>query len=169
MAQSGRRRWSLRPRRARVSWEAMQPIAPVLLAGRHVRLELLALHHISALVAATAGSRQTYDWTFVPGDAAAMRAYVEAALADHKAIPYATVAGGRVVGSTRFCNLEHWVWAPGSREQRAGCYADAVEIGWTWLAAEAQRTHVNTEAKLLMLGHAFEVWNLRRVTLKTDY
>jgi RimJ/RimL family protein N-acetyltransferase len=47
-------------------------------------------------------------------------------------------------------------------------FADAVEIGWTWLAASAQRTGINTEAKRLMLGHAFEVWEVHRVTLKTD-
>jgi N-acetyltransferase len=45
---------------------------------------------------------------------------------------------------------------------------DAAEIGWTWLAPEAQRTAVNTSAKLLMLEYAFEVWHVRRVTLKTD-
>jgi len=65
-----------------------------------------------------------------------------------------------VVGSTRFGNLERWT--------RGEDRIDAVEIGWTWLTPSAQRTVVNTEAKLLMLGHAFESWRVHRVTLKTD-
>jgi RimJ/RimL family protein N-acetyltransferase len=63
-----------------------------------------------------------------------------------------------VVGSTRFGNIERW----------SSDAIDAVEIGWTWLAASAQRTAVNTEAKILMLDHAFGVWRVKRVTLKTD-
>ena len=59
-------------------------------------------------------------------------------------------------------NAERWEW------RRAGAHPDAVEIGSTWLTASAQRTPINTEAKLLMLTHAFEVWNVLRVTLKTD-
>jgi N-acetyltransferase len=150
--------------------ETMQPVATVVLAGPHVRLEPLTLAHIPGLVdASTTGSRQTFGWTHVPVDEAAMRRYVETALGDRRAVAFATVADGRVVGSTRFCNIEHWDWLPGSPQQRPPGHADAVEIGWTWLAASAQRTSVNTEAKLLMLGHAFEVWEVRRVTLKTDH
>ena len=67
-----------------------------------------------------------------------------------------------MLGSTRFMNIEHWPW------DLAGADPDAVEIGSTWLAPSAQRTPVNTEAKLLMLTHAFEVWHVQRVTLKTD-
>lgn len=147
----------------------MQPVASVLLAGRHVRLEPLSLAHVPALVeAATLGSRQTFDWTYVPPDEPSMRAYVEGALANPRAVAFATVHDGVVVGSTRFGNIEHWDWPRGSARQRPRGYADAVEIGWTWLAARAQRTAVNTEAKLLMLGHAFEAWEVLRVTLKTD-
>jgi RimJ/RimL family protein N-acetyltransferase len=150
----------------------MRPFAPALLEGRHVRLEPLSPGHVAALArAATIDGRETFAWTSVPDDPEGMRAYVEAALADQRAglaVPFATVAAGEVVGSTRFGNAERWTWPPGSPHQRpAGCI-DAVEIGWTWLAPRAQRTAVNTEAKLLMLGHAFEVWQARRVTLKTD-
>jgi RimJ/RimL family protein N-acetyltransferase len=73
-----------------------------------------------------------------------------------------------VVGSTRFFNVERWRWPPGHTAQRPPDRPDAVEIGWTWLAAAAQRTPINTEAKLLLLTHAFEAWGCHRVTLKTD-
>jgi RimJ/RimL family protein N-acetyltransferase len=145
--------------------------APVVLAGRRVRLEPLGLHHVDALVAAAGEDRATYRLTHVPPGRAAMAAYVAEALeAQDKGmgVPFATLYDGRVSGSTRLGILERWPWPPGHPEAPpAGC-VDAVEIGWTWLAASAQRTAANTEAKRLMLGHAFEVWGVRRVTLKTD-
>lgn len=150
----------------------MDPLFPVTLDGARVRLEPLSPAHVDGLVAAAGESRATYALTRVPPDAAAMAAYVEAALAEAargQAVPFATVdkVRGRVVGSTRFCNLERWPWpdAPAPPVPRG---PDAVEIGWTWLGASAQRTYVNTEAKLLMLDHAFGVWGVRRVSLKTD-
>lgn len=145
---------------------------PLTLDGKSVRLEALSLAHVEALVAAASESRATYGLTQVPDGVAAMTVYVEEALADAGrglAVPFATVdkRGGRVVGSTRFGNLERWRWhCPPVAPVPTG--PDAVEIGWTWLAQSAQRTHVNSEAKLLMLTHAFEVWRVRRVSLKTD-
>ena len=141
------------------------------LSGTHVRLEPLSLQHLESLTAAASGPRDTYFLTFVPDGAEAMRKYVETALALRDAgaaVPFATVrvADGRVVGSTRFFNLEHWAWPSGPRAPPDP--PDAVEIGWTWLAKGAQRTAINTEAKLLMLGHAFERWQVRRVNLRTD-
>src|SRR5437588_1092690 len=141
------------------------------LQGRHVRLEPLSLAHVAALSAAASGPRETYRFTFVPDGEEAMRRYVEEALALRMAgaaLPFATVrfADQRVVGSTRFGNLEYWRWPDGPRA--APQPPDAVEIGWTWLAADVQRTALNTEAKLLMLGHAFETWSVRRVNLRTD-
>lgn len=146
---------------------------PVTLEGRHVRLEPLSLHHAPALVAAASGPRDTYGFTLVPGDEAEMRRYVAAALADQaarRALPFATVdrSSGRVVGSTRFGNVEFWAWPPGNGHQRGEALPDVVEIGWTWLAASAQRTAINTEAKLLMLGQAFDRWRVHRVSLMTD-
>jgi RimJ/RimL family protein N-acetyltransferase len=145
---------------------------PVMLEAERVRLEPLGVGHVEALVAAAGESRGTYGLTRVPDGAEAMRAYVDAALADAargEGVPFATVdkQSGRVVGSTRFCSIEHWAWTTTPPEPRP-VGADAVEIGWTWLAASAQRTHVNSEAKLLMLAHAFDVWRVRRVNLKTD-
>jgi RimJ/RimL family protein N-acetyltransferase len=72
------------------------------------------------------------------------------------------------VGSTRFGTIDFWPWPPGNPNQRGDDVPDAVEIGWTWLAAEAQRSAINTEAKLLMLTHAFEEWRVHRVSLMTD-
>jgi len=141
------------------------------LEGRHVRLEPLSLAHVPALCTAASGPRETYRLTFVPDGEEAMRRYVEEALALRvagAAVPLATVwlPDARVVGSTRFGNLEYWRWPDGARSPPQP--PDAAEIGWTWLAADAQRTAVNTEAKLLMLGHAFETWRVRRVNLRTD-
>jgi RimJ/RimL family protein N-acetyltransferase len=130
----------------------------VILEGHGVRLEPLALAHVEALLAAAGESRASYALTSVPADRAAMVRYVEAALAAD-CVAFATVWRERVVGSTRFGNLERW----GAADR-----IDAVEIGWTWLAASAQRTPVNSAAKLLMLDHAFDVWRVHRVTLKTD-
>jgi RimJ/RimL family protein N-acetyltransferase len=148
----------------------------VTLFGRHVRLEPLSLEHVAPLAAAASGPRGTYGLTNVPGDEAQMRAYVEAALAERaarRAVPFATVdlrgGSGVVVGSTRFGNLEYWTWPTPAERGRATDVPDAVEIGWTWLAEPAQRTAVNSEAKLLMLDYAFEIWRVHRVTLKTDH
>lgn len=141
------------------------------LSGTHVRLEPLSLEHLDDLVAVARGPRETYRLTFVPEGSDAMRKYIQTALLLRDAgaaVPFATVrlADGGVVGSTRFGNLEYWAWPAGARSPPDP--PDAVEIGWTWLAADAQRTAINTEAKLLMLAHAFERWHVRRVNLRTD-
>ena len=140
---------------------------PVTLVGEHVRLVPLTSEHAADLLAAASGDRRTFTYTWVPDGEADVRRYLAKALADQAAgtaLPFATTraSDGAVVGSTRFMNVERWEWA------RAGAQPDAVEIGSTWLTATAQRTPVNTEAKLLMLTHAFEVWEVLRVTLKTD-
>ena len=115
--------------------------------------------HLDALAAAGA-FEELWRWT---RDRAmtieSMRRYMEAALADAgqgTARPFVTIdrVSERVVGSTRFGNID-----PFNRR---------VEIGWTWITPEFQRSHVNTEAKYLMLRHAFEVWDCVRVELKTD-
>jgi len=71
------------------------------------------------------------------------------------------------VGATRFCEIAYWQWPPGAGHQRHDV-PDVVDIGFTWLSASAQRTMVNTEAKLLMMRHAFESWSVHRVALQTD-
>ena len=147
------------------------------LEGRFVRLEPLTEAHIPALVDAAALDRSTYQWTYTPDGPDQMAGYVRDALAKVASgaqLAFATMrrAGGPdgsdlVVGATRFCELGFWQWPPGASHQRLGV-PDVVDIGHTWLAGPAQRTPVNTEAKLLMMRHAFEVWEVHRVALQTD-
>lgn len=140
--------------------------------GRHVRLEPLELRHVDALTAASAADPSLYQWSAVPVGAAAVQAYVETALAAQiagNAIPFAVLrqADGEVIGSTRFFDLERWPW-PADHPQANRGLPDACEIGYTWYTKAAIRTGANTDAKLMMLTHAFEVWQMARVCLHTD-
>jgi RimJ/RimL family protein N-acetyltransferase len=134
-------------------------VVPVTLEGRHVRLEPLTLAHLDALCVHGLDDdlwRFTTTQIHAPAE---MRTYVETALDEQArgvALPFVTVerSSGEIVGSTRFGNIE--------REHRGA------EIGWTWVARRCHRTPVNTEAKYLMLSHAFETWQCIRVALKTD-
>jgi RimJ/RimL family protein N-acetyltransferase len=148
-------------------------LASPVLEGLVVRLEPLALEHVAGLTEAAAGPRDTYRFTGVPLGEAATHEWVEQALALREtgaAVPFATIErhSGQVAGATRFFDLQFWAWAPDNPHQRGPDLPDAVEIGHTWLAAWAQRTGINTEAKLLMLTHAFELWRVHRVRLSTD-
>jgi RimJ/RimL family protein N-acetyltransferase len=153
-------------------------LEPFTLEGTHVRLEPLSESHIPALVEAATEDRSHYQWVYVPDGTEQMTRYVRDALATVASgaqVPFATIrrcgdagADDRVVGATRFCEVSYWQWPPGANHQRNGV-PDAVDIGNTWLAGSAQRTLVNTEAKLLMLTHAFEVWDVHRVALQTDF
>ncbi len=129
------------------------------LAGRHVRLEPLSLEHLDGLCAA---GLETSLWQWIPTpvrNREEMRQFVETALDERErgvSQPLATLLRdtGQVVGSTRFANMD-------LNNRR-------VEIGWTWIGVPWQRTAVNTEAKYLMLCHAFETLGCQRVELKTD-
>ncbi|MGH9649155.1 MAG: GNAT family N-acetyltransferase [Terriglobales bacterium] len=129
------------------------------LEGRFVRLEPLSRAHHAQLC--EVGLEEEL-WRWIPQTVRTpeeMRAYIEEALgaqAQGIALPFATIdrASGRAIGSTRFGNID--------RVNRH------VEIGWTWLGLAWQRTAVNTEAKYLMLRHAFETWKCLRVEFKTD-
>lgn len=133
--------------------------APVLLTGRHLRLEPLTRAHVPDLFATVGGDEEVWRWIPVPAPRTVedMAAVVDARLADRACTPFAVVAadGGRAVGVT--------------------CYFDAqaadeqVEIGGTWYARSVWRTAVNTEAKLLLLTHAFEDLGMGRVYWKTDH
>jgi RimJ/RimL family protein N-acetyltransferase len=150
---------------------------PFTLEGTFVRLEPLSEDHVPALVEAASEDRGSYQWAIVPDGAEEMAAYVRDAMekvASGAHVAFATVRRGRepgepdrVVGSTRFCEVAYWQYAPGATLQRHGV-PDVVDIGFTFLAGSVQRTPVNTEAKLLMMTHAFEVWQVHRVALQTD-
>jgi N-acetyltransferase len=144
----------------------------LVLQGRHVRLEPLDPRHVDGLVAASAADPSLYRWSPVPQGKAETARYVETALAWRDAgtaVPFGIVRvdDGAVIGSTRFFDLERWSWPPGHPRHGRGL-PDACEIGYTWLAGSAIRTAANTEAKLLTLTHAFEVWKVLRVCLHTD-
>ena len=134
-------------------------VTPVTLEGQHVRLEPLTATHEESLNAAAAdGDLWTSTVTIVPNPTE-MIDYISAALnaqSQKHELPFVIVrkSTGRVVGTTRFYFID-----PVNRH---------VEIGYTWLAASAQRTAVNTETKLLLLTHAFETWRCIRVALITD-
>ena len=136
------------------------PFVPVVLEGSLVRLEPLTLAHADALIAVGCDPS---IWRWMPLEVRSredMAGMIEAALAEQAAgrqLPFATIdkKTGKAVGSTRFMDI-----------QRAN---RGVEIGYTWIAPPWQRSAVNTEAKLLMLRHAFETWGVMRVALKTDF
>ena len=152
----------------------------LVLAGKHVRLEPLDHRHVDGLAGASAEDPSLYKWSPVPQGVVEATRYVDTALAWRDAgtaVPFTIVLlkGGSndgatnaaVIGSTRFWNLERWSWPQG--HPRHGRDApDACEIGYTWLARSAIRTAANTEAKLLMLAHAFETWQVLRVCFHTD-
>lgn len=134
-------------------------LTAVVLEGRHVRLEPLAERHLPGLAAFAFDPdlwRYTVEHIACDADLRRWFAAARADAATGRVLPFATLegAGGTVVGSTRFGNYE-----PAHAR---------VEIGWTFVAPDWQRTAVNTEAKLLMLRHAFETLGCRRVELKTD-
>jgi N-acetyltransferase len=133
--------------------------APITLEGRHVVLSPLTMSHAEPLVAAASdGELWNSTVTIIP-DSAGITAYIEAALAGQslgKELPFVIInkSSNEVVGTTRFYEIRS--------------HDRAAAIGYTWLAKSAQRTPINTEAKLLLLTHAFETWQCVRVELITD-
>jgi RimJ/RimL family protein N-acetyltransferase len=138
-----------------------QRFEPLTIEGSFVRLEPLSFQHEPALWnAAKDHLEEIFRW--IPYSVRTredLRAVIDKALADQQrgeALVFATLErrSGSVIGSTRFMNIDH-------ANRRA-------EIGSTWIAPAWQRTVINTEAKYLMLRHAFEKWKYNRVELKTD-
>ena len=147
-------------------------LAPLILSGKYIRLEPLAHAHAEALIAASAGDGELYRWSAVPIGREAVTRYIETALAWREAgtataFVQVRIADGAVLGSTRFFDMERWAW-PQGHARHGNRNPDVCEIGYTWLTHSAIRTAANTEAKLLMLTHAFEVWDVLRVCLHTD-
>lgn len=145
--------------------------APIL-TGNTIRLEPLSHAHADALVAASAGSPELYTWSAVPIGRDAMARYIDTALTLREAgtaiaFAHVRIADSAVLGSTRFFDMERWAW-PTDHARHGQLDPDVCEIGYTWLTSKAIRTAANTEAKLIMLTHAFEVWDVLRVCLHTD-
>ncbi|HEX4811763.1 MAG TPA: GNAT family protein [Nonomuraea sp.] len=150
--------------------------ALVTLSGRSVRLEPLSLAAVDDLAAAASEDRSTYAFTRVPHSRDEMASYVEAAMAEQaegRSLPFAIrwLNTDRVVGATRLMHLEYWQgpmpWPPGTRGA-VGDIPSVADIGYTWLGASAQGTGVNRESKFLLLSHAFDTWDVHRITLKAD-
>ncbi len=135
-------------------------LQPVVLESEHVRLEPLGTEHVEGLAAAVAEGGLEHTWyTTVPtpeqmADDVAQRLLWHA---DGHMNPWAVrrASDGRLVGCTTFCNLD----VPNRH----------VEVGHTWLAASAHRTAVNSAAKLLVLGHAFEECDAIAVEFRTHW
>src|SRR3954462_10321842 len=143
---------------------------PVTLRGRHVTLRPLAASDVAPLREIASGPRETFLWGNVPLPEG-VETYVQRALeavARKQALVFAIARGEEVVGCTRLFDLQRWEWPKGKDPRPGEDVLDACEIGYTWLAPRAQRTPVNTEAKLLLLRHAFATWRCFRVTIKTD-
>jgi N-acetyltransferase len=148
------------------------PLEAPPLQGRYVRLEPLELRHADGLAEASAVDPSLYQWSPVPRGKPEAVQYITTALewqAAGKAVPFATVriSDGVVIGSTRFFDIERWAW-PAGHQMHGRTTPDVCEIGYTWLTRSAIRTPANTEAKFLMLTHAFETWQVFRVCLHTD-
>ena len=132
----------------------------VTLTGTRIRLEPLSFEKHFEGLCKIAFDPDLWKWTLnvckTPDD---LRAYLREAFdmqSEGSGLPFATVGkeSGAILGCTRFGNID-------PKHKRA-------EIGWTWVGTPYQRSHVNTEAKYLMLKHAFETWGCRRVELKTN-
>lgn len=146
-----------------MSTPAPTDLAAPVLEGRHVRLEPLHARHAADLAVAAEEDRSSYRFTWVPR-ASEVGEYIDSHLAraaTGRMAPFAQIdiTSGRAVGATAYWDPRYW---PGRSEL---C---AIEVGFTWLAASAQGTAINPEAKLLLFEHAFERCGAVRVDLKTD-
>lgn len=140
------------------------------LVGRSVALRPLLAVHARALASAAGEARDSYAFSPVPGGLDETAAYVDQALEQRAAglrYPFVIEWHGRIVGTTSYYDFQPWQWPPGSGRSPS-LEPDAVEVGYTWLAASAQRTDCNTEAKLLLFTQAFERWRVHSVSLRTD-
>jgi N-acetyltransferase len=145
-------------------------LGKIILTGRDVVLRLPVRRDAEALATAASESREQYGYTPVPDGPDRARVSIDHALRMRRKgsrYPFVIIYQGRVVGSTSYSDYQPWKWKTGSAMQRID-RPDVCEIGSTWLAASAQRTRCNTEAKFLLLSHAFETWAVHRVMLRTD-
>lgn len=132
---------------------------PVTLSGRHVRLEPLEREHAPGLRAAAADGELWRMWYTAVPRPEALDEYIDTALRGQDAgtdLPFVVRDGaGEIVGCTRYCHIEQ--------------ANHRLEIGYTWYAQRVQRTALNTEAKRLLLGHAFDTLKAIAVEFRTDW
>ncbi len=142
-----------------------------------VRLLPMTTEHVDALTEAATSDRSTFDLASIPRDRGEMLRYVERALEDQiafRAVPFVVEHEGKLVGAYRLMSLEWWIWPEGRTRVEGEPRAvpndppDVAEIGHAWLTPAAQRTKVNTAACHLLMRHAFDVWRVHRLVLKTD-
>lgn len=134
-------------------------VESIILEGEFVRLEPMKPEHLNALCEVGMTDSIWFFTTNVMHTVEDMQRYISTAMDDAErkiALPFVTIdkKQNKIVGSTRFGNID-------TKNRKT-------EIGWTWINPLWQRSYVNTEAKFLMLKHAFETWNCARVELKTD-
>ncbi len=149
----------------------------VLECAPSLRLIPLSAEHVEPLSRAASLDRSTFDLAPVPRDHAETQRYVASALSElaaYRAVPYVVEHEGAIVGAYRLMSLEWWTWRDGpvhvAGDPRV-CPSDApdvVEIGHAWLVPSVQRTAVNTRVALRLMEHAFDVWRVHRLVLKTD-
>lgn len=134
-------------------------VESIILEGEFVRLEPMKPEHLNALCEVGMTDSIWFFTANVMHTVEDMQRYIATAMDDAErkiALPFVTIdkKQNKIVGSTRFGNID-------TKNRKT-------EIGWTWINPLWQRSYVNTEAKFLMLKHAFETWNCARVELKTD-
>ncbi|MEZ0114061.1 RimJ/RimL family protein N-acetyltransferase [Catenulispora sp. EB89] len=133
--------------------------APTTLTGSHIRLEPLTRGHLPDLFAAGGNDDAVWQWQGgpTPRTEEELGEKLDKLLADDEFVAFAVIhlAGGRAVGWTTFLDISP--------------VDERLEIGWTWYGSAYWRSPVNTEAKLLLLTHAFEDLGMGRVQWKTDH
>jgi RimJ/RimL family protein N-acetyltransferase len=125
----------------------------------------LSRNYVDELFDAASENRSTYNFTSVPATRDEVASEIDGQLnewAQGLIVPFVQIglSNERAVGMTRYMSI---------RRRDATELPFAIEIGGTWLAASAQRSGINTEAKLLLLGHAFTTWGVQRVDFKSDH
>lgn len=141
-----------------------------------VRLVPMSLAHVGGLAIAATSDRSTYGLAPVPFDRPSTERYVARALADKealRAVPFVVELAGAIVGSYRLMSLEWWTWPEGAIQvpgepRIAPAPPDVAEIGHAWITPAVQRSPLNTTVCMLLMRHAFDVWGVHRLVLKTD-
>lgn len=140
------------------------------LAHNDIELRPLSETDARGLSEASSEDASIYKFSHCPTGLKETEAYIETALAQRAKgarFPFTIIWENRIIGTTSFADYQPWSWPSNSANQRHDT-PETLEVGYTWLAKSAQRTACNTTAKYLLLNHAFEVFNVLRVSIQTD-